>query len=148
MSGAALAWPFAVFAAVGLAAVRVIRLPGRGVVPSARAGRAILWSSAAEGVGLFLAFNVVLNLHRPDWRLPAMALVVGLHFLPIAFAARFRPYGALGAALVASAAAGFAVGGTAGGRIAGVAAALALWVAALAAVARDRRAKRAFALEM
>ena len=41
--------------------------------------------------GLLLAFNIVINLHRPDLLLPSMALVVGLHFLPIAFAAGFVP---------------------------------------------------------
>lgn len=72
-----------------------------------------------------------------------MALVVGLHFLPIAFAAGFRPFYVLGASLVATAAAAFAVGGSAGGTLAGFTAAGALWIASTFAVLRDRDAKRA-----
>ena len=86
-SGLALAAPFIVFAAIGLAAAYIIRLPGNGFTPSEKTERAIMWSSIAEGVGLFLAGNIVMNLHRPELLLPAMALVVGLHFLPIARAA-------------------------------------------------------------
>lgn len=50
----------------------------RGIEPSERAGRVIIWSSIGEGVGLFVAANIVQNLHRPELLLPAMALVVGL----------------------------------------------------------------------
>ena len=39
---------------------------------------------AAEGVGIFIAINVVANLHHPELEVPAMALVVGLHFFPMA----------------------------------------------------------------
>ena len=67
----------------------VIHLPGGGIKPSKEAERAIIWSSTAEEIGLFLASDIVIKLHRPDLLLPAMALVVGLHFLPIAFAACF-----------------------------------------------------------
>jgi hypothetical protein len=47
-----------------------------------------------------------------------MALVVGAHFLPIAFAASFRPFYLLGAALILAAIAGFVVRTPAGGEIA------------------------------
>ena len=78
-----------------------------------------MWSSIGEGIGLFLAANIVINLHRPDLLLPAMALVVGLHFLPIAFAAGFRPFYVLGLALIAVASSGFIVGEPTGGSLAG-----------------------------
>jgi hypothetical protein len=143
VTGLALAIPFIAFAAIALAAVYVIRLPGAGIVPSERAERAIMWSSIAEGIGLFLASEIVINLHRPELLLPAMALVVGLHFLPIAYAAAFRPFYLLGTALVLAAFAGFVVRAPAGGAIAGIAAASALWIAAIIAVRRDWRAKQA-----
>lgn len=142
LTGAVLALPFVVFAAIGLAAVHVIRLPGDGVVVSPRAGRAIQWSSIGEGVGLFLAANIAVNLHRPELLLPAMALIVGLHFLPIAYAVPFRPFYVLGAALIVAAVIGFGVGAPAGGEIAGSMAALGLWLAASLAVRRDWRTKR------
>lgn len=141
VAGFALAIPFFVFVAIVLAATHVLRRPGTGLVPSPRAERALMWASIGEGVGLFLAGNIVMNLHRPDWLLPAMALVVGLHFLPIAWAAHFRPYFLLDAALVLAAIAGFSVPAPLGGAVAGLVAALALWTAALLAVRRDGQAK-------
>lgn len=140
-SDVALAMPFIVFAAIGLAAAYVIRLPGTGFTPSEKTERAIMWSSIAEGVGLFLAGNIVMNLHRPELLLPAMALVVGLHFLPIARAASFRVFYVLAAALVVSAVIGFILGAPAGGTVAGFMAAIGLWVAAMLAVRRDWLAK-------
>ncbi len=142
VAGAALAIPFVVFAAIGLAAAYVLRLPGAGIVPSERAGRVIMWSSIGEGVGLFVAANLVMNLHRPELLLPAMALVVGLHFLPIAYAAPFRPFYALGGTLILAAIAGFILHGPAAGSVAGPAAALALWTAATLAIRRDYSARR------
>ncbi|GAN91158.1 hypothetical protein Gbfr_025_018 [Gluconobacter frateurii M-2] len=70
-----------------------------------------------------------------------MALVVGLHFLPIAFAAGFRPFYVLGAALIVAATVGFAVGASMGGKIAGLMAAGALWLASGIAIRRDWFAK-------
>ena len=141
LSGAALAWPFAAFVLIGIAASYVIHKPGEGIKPSEREQRAIMWSSIGEGIGLFLASNIVINLHRPDLLLPSMAVVVGLHFLPIAFAAEFRPFYALGVVLIAIAAAGFVVGGPTGGELAGFMAAGALWFASGIAVRRDWVAK-------
>lgn len=92
VGSARLALPFLLSAVIGLAAAYVIRLPGNGIVLSKRLERVILWSSIGEGVGLFLVSNVVINLHRPGFLLQVMALVVGLHFLPIAMAARFRTF--------------------------------------------------------
>jgi len=141
LSTAALALPFVAFAVIGAAASYVIRTPGHGIKPSQKENRAIMWSSIGEGIGLFLAANIVINLHRPDLLLPAMALVVGLHFLPIAFAAGFRPFYVLGLALIAVASSGFIVGEPTGGSLAGFMAAGALWVAAGLAVRRDWLAK-------
>jgi hypothetical protein len=140
-TGGALAFPFLAFAAVALAAAMVIRRPGEGISPSARAERVIMWSSIGEGVGLFVAANLAINLGHRELLLPAMALVVGLHFLPIAFAVPFRPFYVLGLALLGASAFGFAAGPQYGGTVAGFAAAAALLVAALIAVVRDARAK-------
>ena len=141
LSGAALALPFLGFVLIGLAAGYVIRVPGEGIRPTPKEERAMLWSSIAEGVGLFLASNIVINLHRPDLLLPAMALVVGLHFLPIAYAATFRPFHVLGAALIVVASAGFIVGAPTGSEVAGFMAAGVLWLAAGMAIRRDWLAK-------
>ncbi len=141
LAGIVLAVPFLGFALIGLAAGHVIRSPGAGITPTPKEERAIMWSTIGEGIGLFLASNIVINLHRPDLLLPAMALVVGLHFLPIAFVAAFRPFFVLGAALIVAAITGFAVGAPTGGAVAGFMAAGALWLAAGMAVRRDWVAK-------
>ena len=141
LSGVALALPFLVFILTSLAASYVIRAPGEGIKPTPKEERAIMWSSIGEGVGLFLAANIVINLHRPDLLLPSMALVVGLHFLPIAFAAGFRPFYVLGTALVVAAIMGFIVEAPTGGEVTGFMAAGALWLASGIAVRRDWLAK-------
>jgi len=141
LSGLALALPFLGFILIGLAASYVIRSPGKGIKPSPKEERAIMWSSIGEGVGLFLASNIVIYQHRPDLLLPSMALVVGLHFLPIALAGGFRPFYVLGATLVVVATAGFVVGAPTGGEVAGFMAAGALWLASSIAIRRDWLAK-------
>jgi hypothetical protein len=90
---------------------------------------------------LFVAANLVTNLGHREMLLPAMALVVGLHFLPMAYAIPFRPFYALGFALLAAAALGFGVGQPLGGTVSGFAGAAALWMAALLAVRRDIQTK-------
>ncbi len=141
LHGVALALPFLGFVLIGIAAYHVIRTPGEGIRPSPSEERAIMWSSIGEGVGLFLAANIVMNLHRPDLLLPSMALVVGLHFLPIAFAAGFRPFYGLGMALIVAAIMGFVIEAPTGGEVAGFMAAVALWLASGMALRRDRLAK-------
>jgi hypothetical protein len=141
LHGVVLALPFLGFILIGIAANHVIRMPGRGITPSPREERAIMASSIGEGVGLFLAANIVMNLHRPDLLLPSMALVVRLHFLPIAFAGGFRPFYGLGTVLIVGAIMGFIVKSPTGGAVAGVMATGALWLASGLALRRDRRAK-------
>jgi hypothetical protein len=143
VQGIALAGPFVISAAIAYVAANVLRSPGEGIVPSSRVERAITWSSVGEGLGLFIAANLVTNIHRPDLLLPAMALVVGLHFLPIGFVAEFIPFYALGAALIISAMMGFLIEAPTGGAIAGFMATGGLWIAAGLALRRDRRAKLA-----
>lgn len=137
ISGLAQVLPFLFFAFIGLAALYALRQPGSGIMLSHRAKRTFLWASTGEGIGIFIAINIVMNLHRPDWCLPAMAFVVGLHFLPIAYATGFRAYYILGAALIAVASIGFAMPMPSGGAFSGVAAAACLWSASVIAVLQD-----------
>jgi len=61
-----------------------------------RAGRIFAWTSVAQGLGLFLAVNLVVNLGHPQWQIAAAMAVVGLHFLPLAKAFGYRPHVATG----------------------------------------------------
>lgn len=136
-SGVALALPFLVFALIVSAALRVSRLRGGRIDLSDRARRAILWSSAGEGIGFAVAFNIVVALHRPHWRLPAMALIVGLHFLPIAYVAVIRAFYILGGALITVALIGFAMPTPFGAQFAGITSAMCLWAASIISVVGD-----------
>jgi hypothetical protein len=140
--GIKLALPFIISLAIWAAAAQTSRLKGNGFAMSEKTKKALLWSSTGEGIGIFLVINAVNNLHRPDLLLPAMALVVGLHFLPIAHAASFRPFYRLATVLLLSAAIGFMVPAPVGGEIAGISAALCLWFASITAVSRERHAKQ------
>jgi hypothetical protein len=140
-TGVLLALPFLAFVAVAAAAAHTLRLPGEGVVRTERAVRIIRWSSIAEGIGIFLAANIAINLGHRDLLLPAIALVVGLHFLPMAWGIPYRPFLVLGIVLLLAAVAGFAAPQPLGGEVAGFAAALALTAAAILAIRRDRAAK-------
>jgi hypothetical protein len=39
---------------------------------------------AGEGLGIFIAINIVINIGHPELVIPVIALVVGLHFYPMA----------------------------------------------------------------
>lgn len=143
VSGVRLALPFAVSALIAFLAALTIRRPGVGVIPSKQGEKAIMWSSIGEGVGLFLVTNIVINLHYPQLLLPAMAMIVGLHFFPIAYAEKFRPFYILGVALTLSAIIGFVSEVPLGGKMAGIMAAVCLWLASMIAIGRDWRAKQA-----
>lgn len=138
--GAMLALPFLIFLLILLTARRLTGGKDSRIVRSARAKRAIMWSSIGEGIGIFLAANIVGNLGHLEWLLPAIALIVGLHFLPIAYAAPFRPFYGLGGALILAAVAGFLLPQPVGADIAGAGAAISLWIAALMALLRERQA--------
>jgi hypothetical protein len=49
-----------------------------------RRGRIVGIASAVEGATIFAAVTVLVNLGRRDLIAPAVAIIVGLHFLPIA----------------------------------------------------------------
>jgi hypothetical protein len=133
--------PFLIFAGIAAMAAWAIRQPGRGIPTSERASRVIMWSSIGEGIGLFIAVNIVVNLHHSEMLLPTLALVVGAHFFPVAYAAPFPPFYVLGIALLSAAAFGFGITQPRGGEIAGFASAIALWIAAVVAIRRDLKVK-------
>ena len=140
-AGPAIALPFVVFAPILIAALVILHKNGTAYPLSPVARKTIMWSSTAEGVGIFLAANIVINIGHPEWLLPAIALVVGLHFIPIAYAAALPFFYALAMLLICAAATGVVLGGVLGAAMAGFTAAIALWLAALLALMRDYRAK-------
>jgi hypothetical protein len=72
-----------------------------GPAPAPNAGRVVGIASAAEGVLIFAAANVLVNTGHADWMAPVIAIIVGLHFLPIARWLPARSYYLTAALLVA-----------------------------------------------
>ena len=124
----------AVTAAVATAALR--RRRGRAEVSpveASRRGRLVGVASAVEGLLILVAINVVNNLGRPDLAAPVVAIVVGLHFLPLARRLPARLYYLTAALLVAVGAVGFALpAGAFRLLVVCVGAACALWLTSLA----------------
>jgi hypothetical protein len=141
-TGPILAVPFVGFAAIAIATWSIVRLPGPGFVRPPGSGKVMMWSSIGEGIGLFVINNLAINLGHADLVIPAMALVVGLHFLPIAYWSPFRPLYILAAVIITGAVVGVLIAQPTGGAVAGFTAAVALAGAALAAMRREIRAKR------
>ncbi len=129
-------------ALVGFIAMRVVALSRKGTARFAttRAAKIITWSTVGEGIGIFIAVNVLVNLGRHDLILPGIAAVVGLHFLPMAYAIPFRAFYAVSGGLLIAATIGILVRQPTGSEVAGVAAAAVLWVASALALSRESRA--------
>jgi hypothetical protein len=49
-----------------------------------RRGRVVAIASGVEGVTIFIAVSVLANIGRPDLITPVVAIIVGLHFVPLA----------------------------------------------------------------
>jgi hypothetical protein len=73
-----------------------------------RISRLVTWASAGEGVLIFVVANVLANLGRADLIAPAIAAIVGLHFLPLARLLPAPRYYLSAAAFLALALCGFA----------------------------------------
>jgi len=101
----------------------------------------MLWSSIGEGIGLFIVAHLLANLGHVELLLPAMALVVGLHFIPIAYWVPFRQLYILAAVIILGGIVGLSIHQPKGGVIAGFTAAAALVLASIAAIRRERSAK-------
>ena len=75
----------------------------------ARRGRLVGIASATEGIAIFLAVNVLINMGWRDFIAPVIAIIVGLHFLPLARALPARLYYVTCALMVSVGLAGFMI---------------------------------------
>jgi hypothetical protein len=106
-----------------------------------RRGRWVGIASAAEGIAIFVAVNVLINLGRRDLTAPAVAAIVGLHFLPLAKGLPAPRYYVTAASLLALAAAGgFAPDPGSDALAVCLAAAAILWLTALSVILLPARA--------
>ena len=107
---------------------------------AARIGRLVGIWSAIEGIAIFATLNILRNMGLEDAIGPAIAIIVGLHFFPLAHGLPVRLYYLTGGAIVAAGAAALLLPGPARIPAAGVAAALILWASAAAIILRNRPA--------
>ena len=140
-TGLRLGLPFIGFAVIASAAMIVARLPGDGFKRPEKSGKVILWSSIGEGLGISLVNQTLMNLGHFDLIIPSTALIVGLHFIPIAYWAPFHQLYILAATIMVGGIVGLLVDQPAGGTVAGFTAATALLGASIAAVRREKLAK-------
>lgn len=132
-----------VFLAVAVVASLKIRRTAKGAYsPSPGAARVMSLSSAAEGVAIPIVALTLANTGHAKATLPGIALVVGLHFLPMAWAIPFRFFYVLAAVLIMTACAGFLFSQPGGSILVGYVAALTLWIASVLALRRGPRATR------
>jgi hypothetical protein len=78
-----------------------LRHPDSRAEPRPHVGRLVGIWSGIEGVAMFVAANVLIATHHREALMPAFAIIVGAHFLPLARGIPVRLYYLTGAALVA-----------------------------------------------
>lgn len=101
-------------------------------------GRAIGIATAIEGVAMFLAANILINLHMPTLLMPVFAIIVGLHFLPLARWIPVPLYYRTGGALIAVGLAASFLPPEHRAIATGIAAALVLWASGILLIRRGR----------
>ena len=138
----------AVSAALLWAAVRADRAyrgPALPVAEQARINRLVMWASAAEGVAIFIAVNVLINLGLGAYQLCAVAVIVGLHFIPLSRIPRAGLYNVTAAALVGLGVVGCVLPEAVRPLVVGPGAALICWATAATVLGRWRLPARAAA---
>ena len=103
-----------------------------------RVGKLVALWSTIEVVALLVAANAVQYLDRGDLLFPAAAIIVGLHFFPLARGIPVRLYYATGAGFLAAGLGGLLVPAAQRPMAVGASAALVLWATALVVVLRVR----------
>lgn len=102
-------------------------------------GRVVgLWSSI-EVVALLVTANVLRDLHRDDLAFPLCAIIVGLHFFPLARGIPVRLYHGTGAGLVLAGVVGLILPASERPMAVGMTAALILWATAVLVALRAKQ---------
>jgi hypothetical protein len=109
--------PLLISASVVLLALRVRAKADVSPQELARRKRLIIAATAAEGILLFVAVNALVNTGLGKFVAPAGAIIVGLHFLPLARWLPAPTYYVTGILLVMLGVAGCAIPGTGPGAL-------------------------------
>jgi len=119
-----------------------LRTTGTEAPRNLNVGRLVGIWSAVEGVAIFIAANVCVNIGAQDGVVPVIAIIVGLHFLPLARGIPLPLYYATGAALVALGLGALLLPGPERMGVTGFGAAAILWVSCVLLI-RQAKAWRA-----
>lgn len=114
-------------------------LPGRTGADAKRIGRLIAFWSSVQGVAIFATFALCQRLGITDAAVPILAIIVGLHFLPLARGIPTPIYDATGLAMIVVGAVALLLPAPIRYAATGIPCAIILWVTCLALVARGRR---------
>jgi hypothetical protein len=101
-------------------------------------GRVVGIATAIECVAIFLAANVLMNLHQPTLVMPAIAIIVGLHFVPLARWIPVPLYYWTGGGLLVAGLVAVLLPADDRAIITGIASALILWVSCILLVRHGR----------
>jgi hypothetical protein len=124
VSGAVLFWAY--------------RVPATARELGSHTRKALARWSMIEGVAIMVAVNVLHRVHRPDLMFPVVAVIVGLHFLPLARTIPVRVYFLTAAALMVIGAVGMLLPSSDRPLAVGLGAAVALWATGLSRAERRR----------
>jgi hypothetical protein len=131
--------PVVVFAILAYAALQMIgRAPPGTYAPTKRAARIMSWASAAEGIAIPIVAMGLANTGHENLLAPGIAVVVGLHFLPMAWGIPFKPFYGLAASLLLASAIGLVSPQPAGSIFVGLVGSVTLWTASILALRRGR----------
>ena len=116
-----------------------LALPERGIAETRRIGRLIAIWSSVQGVAIFATFVLCPRLGIPDAAVPILAIIVGLHFLPLARGIPVQVYYATGSAMIAVGALALLMPPTVRYAATGIPCAIILWASCMTLIARGRR---------
>lgn len=140
-------------AALSLLLAGLTALLTRHDVPSSDAwrkhvGRAVALWSTVEGIAIVGAVNILANIGHREWTFAAVAIIVGLHFYPLAMSLRVPLYAVTGTVMIAAAGTVLYLlpSGVMADSTIALASAVTLWLTVLIIMASgDRRRKEALA---
>ena len=105
-----------------------------------RIGRVFMWSIMGESVGIFAIVNVLTNFGLSDRLMAGIALVVGLHFIPIGLKVPMKIALLIAGVMLAISVVGFVIASAPNASLfVGCAGAVTLWAAVAAPIVQARR---------
>ena len=138
--GLALVGPVFSALLIAVASSRLKGEPARSAAEKKRMGRLFGLASFGEGLAIAVVGNLLIHLHAVDYMFPALAVIVGLHFLPLAKWVPVRAYYVTGPLLVLIGLGGLALHGEHRPLAIGLMSAVVLWGTCLVKLAKPGKA--------